>query len=117
MNIIQQITTDPLQKQTIILADGTSFALTLNFKPMQFGWFITELVYGNFTLQGMRVCVSPNILHQFRNQIPFGIACFTTDSREPSLQADFSSGTAKLYLLSAAEVIQYTEILNGQARA
>lgn len=112
MNIIQQITTAPLQQQTLILPDGTSFTMTLYFIPMQQGWFITELVYGAFILRGLRVTVSPNMLNQFRNQIPFGLACFSVGNREPSLQQDFSSGNATLYVLTAAEVTEYARLLS-----
>lgn len=113
MKRILQITNDSLQKQRIILADGTSFQITLSFKPMQLGWYIQSLVYGNFVVNGLRVCISPNMLHQFKNQIPFGIACFSPGSREPSLSEDFSSGTVKMYLLNAAEVAQYARFLSG----
>jgi hypothetical protein len=113
MFLIQQITSDPLQKQTLILPDGTSLSMTINFVPMQYGWFITSLVYGAFILNGLRITNSPNMLHQFKNQIPFGLACFSNQNREPSQQQDFSSGTSQLYLLSAAEVAQYTGLLQS----
>jgi hypothetical protein len=117
MNRIQQFTSDPLQKQKIQMADGSVLSLTFCFKPQQYGWFIQELVYGSFSLYGVRICVSPNMLHQFKNQIPFGIACLSTDSREPTEQQDFSSGAANLYLLTADEVNYYTEYLSGQVGA
>jgi hypothetical protein len=113
MYLIQQITDDPLQSQTLILPDGTSLGLTINFVPMQYGWFITELSYGSFTLNGLRISNSPNMLHQFKNQIPFGLGCFSTNNREPSQQEDFSSGTSQLYILSAAEVAQYAGLLQS----
>lgn len=113
MNLITNVTSDTLQTQKIILADGSQALLTLNFKPMQYGWFINELSYGNVTINGMRVCVSPNILFQFKNQLPFGIACFSTASREPSQQNDFVSGNANLYLLTAAEVNDFSEFISG----
>jgi hypothetical protein len=113
MFLIQQITNDPLQKQTLILPDGTSLSLTVNFVPMQYGWFITSLIYGSFILNGLRITNSPNMLHQFKNQIPFGLACFSTNNREPSQQEDFSSGTSQLYILNAAEVAQYAGLLQS----
>ena len=113
MFLIQQITNDPLQKQTLILPDGTSLSLTVNFVPMQYGWFITSLIYGSFTLNGLRITNSPNMLHQFKNQIPFGLACFSTNNREPSQQQDFSSGASQLYILSSAEVAQYAGLLQS----
>lgn len=113
MYLIQQITNDPYQTQDLVLPDGTVVSLTLYFIPMQYGWFITNLTYGNFVLNGVRISNSPNILYQFKNQIPFGLACFSKGNREPSLQDDFSSGASQLFILSAAEVQAYSEFLSG----
>lgn len=85
--------------------------MTLYFISLQLGWFITELVYGEFVLTGLRITNSPNMLYQFRNQIPFGLACISSQNREPSQQQDFSSNASKLYILTAAEVAAYTEYL------
>lgn len=113
MNLIQQVSANTFQQQTLTLPDGSTFLLQLYFRPMQYGWFINTLVYKNFTINGMRIVVSPNMLRQFKNQIPFGIACFSKGNREPSQQQDFVSGACNLYLLTAAEVIQYEEFLSG----
>lgn len=109
MQLIEQITTDARQRQTLILPDGTPLTFTMYFVPMQYGWFFTDITYGNVVITGRRIFVSPNMLYQFKNQIPFGIACFSQNSREPTLQQDFVSGAAKLYLLTAAEVQLLTE--------
>lgn len=113
MNLIQRVTNAPLQKQTLVLDDGTAFSLTLYFRPMQFGWFINELTYEDFTLYGMRVVNSPNMLYQFQNQIPFGLGCFSTNNREPSFIGDFQSGASKLYILTEDEVTEFTEYIRG----
>lgn len=110
---VKQVTSDFLQTQTVILTDGTFFKFTMNYKPLQYGWFITELTYGDFVLQGLRICVSPNFLYQFRNQIPFGVACFTKDGNEPTQQEDFSSGYAKMYVLEPADMAQLAEFFGG----
>ncbi len=108
MLLIQQVTTDPLQTQTLVLQDGTSVVLTLYYRPAQFGWFINEISWGeNFLIQGMRITNSPNMLRQWGNLIPFGLACFTTGNREPTQQEDFATGAAKLYILTEAEVEEY----------
>lgn len=114
MNLIQQITTDALQTRTILLKDGTPLTFTMNFIPMQFGWFITDLVYGDFELKGIRITNSPNFLYQFKNQIPFGLACFSVNDREPSQAGDFASGASQLYLLPEADVQAYTAFLTGE---
>lgn len=111
---IQQITVDPFQRRTLVLPDGNQISLTLAFYPMQLGWFVTELTYQTFVLRGLRITVSPNMLFQFKNQIPFGLACFAQQNREPTQQQDFSSGAAKLYLLTQEDVEQFSELLSGQ---
>lgn len=112
MNRIQNITSVPFQKQTLVLEDGDTFSITLKYVELEQGWFITEILWNTFRLQGIRVTNSPNILYQWRKLIPFGIACFTEGNREPTLQEDFSSGASKLYVLPASDVFNYTEFLN-----
>lgn len=82
---------------------------------MQQGWFITQLTYGNFTINELRITNNANMLYQFKNQIPFGLACVSpVTKREPSLQDDFATNSATLYILTAAEVEQFSEYLSGQ---
>lgn len=116
MYLIQQITVDARQKQTLILPDGSQLKIQMTFRPMQLGWFFDELTHEDFTITGIRICITPNLLYQFKNKIPFGIACFSNDKREPTLQEDFSSGNANLYVLTAEEVQNYLEYLSGQIR-
>lgn len=111
MLLIQQVTSNPLQKQTLVLPDGSSLSLVIYFRPLQQGWFINNLTYGTFVLNGLRITNSPNMLNQWRSLLPFGLACFSTANREPSLSQDFSSGASSLYILTQAEVDQYTEFL------
>lgn len=113
MNALQQITDAPVQQQTVALSDGTTFSISIKYVPQQYGWFITSLTYGDFTLSGYRIVNSPNMLNQYRNEIPFGLACATAGNREPTQQQDFSSGASTIFLLSAEEVQQYTRFLIG----
>lgn len=110
---VQQITNDTLQTQTLVLPDGTLISLTMYYRPMQYGWWINEIDYKTFTLQGLRIVVSPNLLHQYKNQIPFGLACVTSLQREPTQQDDFSSGAFSLYVLSADEIEEYAQYLQS----
>ena len=114
MQKIRQVTNDALQTQTIVLADGSTFDMTMYYIPQQYGWFLTNITYGNFVLNSVRITTSPNILYQYKNQIPFGIACVTKGNLEPTQQQDFADGTSALYLLTAAEVDEYSEYLSGQ---
>lgn len=113
MFLIQQITSNPLQKQNLVLQDGSTLSLTIYFRPMQFGWFVNELTYGDFVLRGMRITNSPNMLNQYINKLPFGLACYSTANREPSQQEDFSSGNSKLYILNQAECDEYREFIKS----
>lgn len=116
MFLIQQITDNPLQQQTLILpSNGVPILLELYFRPLQQGWFINQITYQDFIVRGMRVVNSPNMLYQFKNLIPFGLGCFSDGNREPSLQEDFSSGASKLYILSEEEVEEYTDYLQHGA--
>lgn len=112
MYLINQITSNPLQQMNLILYNGNILSLTLYFIPLQQGWFLTNLIYNSFILNGLRVTVSPNMLNQFRNQIPFGLGCFTTLLREPSLIQDFSSNSFNLYILDQNEVDEYAQLLS-----
>lgn len=113
MFLVQTITADPYQTQTLVLPDGASVSITMYFVPMQYGWFLTNLTYGDFVLNGLRISNSPNMLNQFRNQIPFGLACYSTANREPSQQQDFSSGASKLYVLTQSECQEYADFLSA----
>ena len=113
MLLLDKITNDPYQTQTVVLPDGNSFILTLYFAPMQYAWNITELTWNDFTIKGFRITNQPNMLQQWKNLIPFGLACFSNEDREPTLQNDFSSGQSKLYVLTSEEVEEYTEYLKS----
>lgn len=113
MYLVQGLTNAPLQNQNLTLPDSTIVTLQLYFVPMQYGWFLNNITYGDFVLNGLRITNSPNMLNTFKNQIPFGLACYSTANREPSLQDDFSSGASILYILDALEVAEYYDFLQG----
>lgn len=111
---IQQVTNDPKQKRTLILPDGSTVDMQMRYVPMQLGWYLDYLVYGNFTIRGVRITNNVNILHQFMNIIPFGLACFSSQKREPTQLEDFQSGHSKLYILTAEETQFYDGRLRGE---
>ena len=113
MNALSQVTSDPLQSQKLSLPDSSLVQITMYFVPNQNAWFFTNITYGNFVLNSLRICNSPNLLRQFKNIIPFGLACYSTTAREPSLQQDFSSGASTLYLMNEIDVAQYEQIIAG----
>lgn len=113
MQTINGVTADGKQKQRITLPDGSSFTINMEYKPQQYGWFITQLSYGDFVVNNMRLCTSPNLLHQFRHLLPFGLAVYVKTNREATQIQDFSTGAAQMFLLNASETLLYENFLNG----
>ena len=110
---ITGITSDPLQKLTMILPSGIPLVLTLYFMPQNYAWVIKELDYNSesYVLTNLKIVNSLNMLNQYRNLIPFGLACQVTGGREPQFIQDFVSGAANLYILTQDEVNSYRELL------
>jgi hypothetical protein len=104
--IIENWTSNALQQQGITLSDGSVLQLEIYFREQQQGWFITSLTWSatGFTVTGLRVTNNINILQQWKNILPFGLACVTSDGVEPSNIQDFSSGNSVLYVLEIADL-------------
>lgn len=115
MNLLSNITSDPYQQLTVVLADGSTFVMTLYYVPMQNCWFITNLTYGTFVINSLRITTNPNMLYQWQNIIPFGLACFSPSEREPTEQQDFVSKASSLYVLTKAECEAYAAYIRGGA--
>ncbi len=107
MLTLTTITDAPLQQQTVALLDGSSFYMEIYYRSLQQGWFFNTITYNDFTLNGLRICNLSNMLYQWSEILPFGIACFSVGNREPSQLQDFSSGASTLYVLTQDEVAQY----------
>lgn len=97
------ITDAPKQSSTFALDDGTKASITMEYRPQQLGWFC-DISTDTFDVKGMRMVTFPNMLRQFRNQIPFGLAIVTKDTNDPLRQSDFATGYASLVLLNATDV-------------
>lgn len=113
---LTSITNVPKQTQKVVLPNEKEMDLYVEYKPMQLGWFMT-LSYGDVTINNVRIVTSPNVIHQFKNLVPFGIACVVAGDEEPLLQDDFLSARAKLYILDADEVAAFEDFLSGQTGA
>lgn len=113
---IQNITSDPLQTQTVVLPNGNAFTIAMYYIPLQYGWFFTNITYQTFTITGLRISNNPNMLYQYQQAVPFGLACFSASGREPTQQLDFVSGASSLYILTQQEVAEYTAYIQGGPR-
>lgn len=100
---IESIGKEGRQLFTLFLPDGQSLTMTLEFKPLQIGWFM-GITYQDFSVKTVRVGVSRNLLAQFSNQLPFGIACFSRSGADPLFIEDFESTNAILCILDQADL-------------
>ena len=113
MRLISSIGEENNQKMTLLLPDGKRFDLIMMYNFHQLGWF-ASIIYSDKTINNIRVSTSGNFLHQWRNILPFGLACIVEANQEPTLQKDFSSGRAKMYTLGLLEVAAYSRLVSGQ---
>lgn len=101
------LTDQPNQLYPIQLSDGTTVTLTIQFWPQQNGWFY-DLVWDGqnppFEINGSQLVASPNVLRQWREIIPFGIAVATNSGQDPTDQEDFVNGNCTLVLLNPGDV-------------
>lgn len=115
MQQIQGITSQPNQQMTVILPDGSPLVITMLYRESQTGWYFTSLDWnsGQWIENGRRIVTHPNMLRQYENQIPFGLACYTVNNREPTQLQDFLSGASSLFLLTAAEVQEVEALIQA----
>lgn len=107
MNVVNGLTDAPAQVVGIPLEDGSRVVLTLNFRPQMNGWFFDLQwpgVLTPFTVRNRRLVVAGNLLRQYREIIPFGIAVFSVDNGDPMTQNCLADGTVTVVLLSASDV-------------
>lgn len=105
MTLVDNLTNFALQQTVLILEDGTTATLTITYNAATERW-VMDLSYNNTTINGLGLCTYPNIIRQWKNVLPFGIAIVTADQTDPFDINDFADGRAKMYLLNAADVKQ-----------
>lgn len=110
MKKINGLTNQATQVVDLVLEDGSRATLALSFRPQQNGWFYdlswpgTTALPLPFQAQNLRLVTAGNLLRQFRDFLPFGLAVFTPDNSDPMTQNCFVDGTVDLVLLGAADV-------------
>ena len=109
-----KITNNIDQIHNVLIPDTEfSFDLNLYYIPMQYSWLIKKITFNDFSVNNLLITNSNNILHQWRNKFPFGIACYSEENREPQFQDDFLTDQSKLMLLSEEEKEAYTRSLTS----
>ena len=99
------------QFQYVVEGYDTAY-FNIYFKPRQLSWFM-DLTFGNVEIFGERIAVSPNLLRQFKNRLPFGIAIYGPDLVDPFAVDAFLKGW-KFYILSKTEINEIEDDFYGR---
>lgn len=111
---IQNITSYPYQGKSLVLPDGTRVEIDIQFFPLRKCWVIKRLSYQDFLLHSYKIVNGTNILRQFKNILPFGLACYDPSGRDPQFLEDFTEqGSHRLFILTQDEVQRYEDRLSG----
>lgn len=114
-SVIDNLTGFANQVSQLQLPDGSVASMSLLYNGTTERWTM-NVTYGNFTCNSIGVCCYPNILRQWKNVIPFGIACATADETDPFDVNDFLTKRAVLYLLTESDVSSVeSQIFGGTA--
>ena len=97
---IENLDADSKQDTTVVLADGSAIVFSLVYRPTPQRWFI-DVVYSGRTIRALGLSLHPNLLRGFRDVLPFGLMCFSTDGTDPATVEDFSSGRVLLFVLDS----------------
>ncbi len=103
MLYINKISNDASQLLTLTGIPNITISMTLEYFPRTQSW-IMGVTYGSFSVQGIAVVASLNLLRQWKNIIPFGIQCICPDQLDPYQVNDFAAQRSLLFLLNAADV-------------
>ena len=107
---------DAADMQTALqLPDGSTATLELIFLGAVNRW-VFNIAHPDFpagAYNGQMLCVHPNILRQFKNLLPFGIAVVSATGNDPVNIEDFANGSIMLYLLDAADVLAVEQTFFG----
>lgn len=117
MVLIDNLSDAADQETGLQLSDGSVGSLELIYQPTTSRWIFnfTHPAFEGGALNGQMLCVHPNILRQFKNNIPFGLAVVSATGNDPVNVTDFADGSVKLYLLDAADVAAVEEAFFGAA--
>lgn len=112
MKIIDRINDSTFQQITLNDEDeGRNIFVLLRYMPFQRRW-IMNIEYEGVTINGIALGNSVNVLRNYRNILPFGVAITTSDGFDPYYLQDFSSGRAVFRLLDSSDVAEAESFIN-----
>jgi hypothetical protein len=101
---IQNITSEPIQRHTVLLPDG-EITLTLRFYPRTQIWAM-DAEYRGWAVYGLKMSLS--VLHMLSQNQPFDFTVIDNSNSgiDPFQRNDFSSGRCELIMLERDEIRQ-----------
>ncbi len=103
MLLISNLSDEADQISKVVLDDGSVAAFEFFYRPAIERWMMS-VSHPDLVVNLINLCAGPNVLRSWRNVIPFGLACVSTDGADPFYIEDFASGRITLYVLNQAEV-------------
>lgn len=89
---INKITAEPNQEFDIILNNGETVNINVEYKIRVNGWFMS-LEYKDKSYKNLHLISSTNnILYQYKNILPFAINIITKTGNDPLFLDDFDNG-------------------------
>jgi len=82
MYTMNAISNDYKQKFKYPIQGSPTVSVSIEFRENQSSWFLS-LTWGSFTINNDRIAVSNNLLDQFKNILPFGIAVYGPGDIDP----------------------------------
>ena len=110
MRRLQNITSEPIQRHTILFEES-EIIFTLRFYPRTQVWLF-DAAFGGKQVYGLKM--SLGVLHMLSQNQPFDFICIDRSGNgiDPFQRQDFSSGRCDIYMLEAGEMelIRGTEV-------
>lgn len=112
---IMDLNGQPKQQIKVIVANNRVLKIDFTYSENQKCWFFDfDYNNGKFISKGHKLSNCPNIIRQYKNTLPFGIACYVIDGLEPWFLNDFVTGRVQFYILEKAEVQSLEQNLYGK---
>ena len=105
MQQITGLTSDAKQSISMVLDDGASVKINLDYSDNVKSWFFS-INSGSFELSNFRLATSPNILFRFTNILKFGLAILSNDGTDPAFIDDFETERIVMYILNEDEKLE-----------
>lgn len=110
MQLITQITNNPIQTMKLVLDTKELVQFNLRFMPTQMSWYC-DVIYNDVEIYGLKVALFPNLLRHFKNMLPFGIGFSANDHVEPFSVEDFANGRVQMFVLNKQEVEEIESVV------